>query len=109
MGVLETPRTFLGTPGDSANWDSALLHQPAPASPFSCAKEGVARSILLALEAGHAFLAIVFSQLHLQEPIFEGQESKKGIDWKGDEKNGGKGNNRNGGITRYREPGGTTS
>ena len=35
-------------------------------------------------------LAIVLSQFHLQEPIFEGQESKRGVDWKGDEKMGGK-------------------
>ena len=54
-------------------------------------REGAAaRDMILAKEAGHAFLAIVLSQFHLQEPIFEGQESKRGIDWKDDEKMGGR-------------------
>ena len=35
-----------------------------------------ATKIILAKEACHAFLAIVLSQLHLQEPIFDDQESK---------------------------------
>ena len=55
-------------------------------------REGAAaRIIILTKEAGHAFLAIVLSQFHLQEPIFKGQESKRGIDWKDDGKIGGEG------------------